>query len=127
MWNTSDIGVNIVRRWHAPPVWAKPSVTSQAGQERLARVETDGSGNYVNAFSVPLIAYGKSNHQAEAVIGNAVAGVVSHTGEAGKPSSSRNWTSVRKRPHWKARTLTYDLVLNGQQPHWPVMAPANLT
>ena len=47
--------------------------------------ETDASGNYVNAFSVPLVTYGKSQHQAEAIIGDAVVSVVAYAREAGKP------------------------------------------
>ena len=53
--------------------------------DHLAVAETDASGNYVNAFSVPLVTYGKSRHQAEAIIGDAVAGVVGHARKAGKP------------------------------------------
>ncbi len=53
--------------------------------DHLAVAETDASGNYVNAFSVPLVTYGKSRHQAEAIIGDAVAGVVSYAREEGKP------------------------------------------
>ena len=53
--------------------------------DHLAVCETDASGNYVNAFSVPLVTYGKSKHQAEAVIGGAVAQVVEFAREAGKP------------------------------------------
>ena len=44
--------------------------------DHLAVTETDRSGNFVNAFSVPLVTYGKSTHQAEALIGDAVAEVV---------------------------------------------------
>ena len=51
----------------------------------LAVCETDASSNYVHAFSVPLVTYGKSRHQAEALIGDAVAGVVAYAREAGKP------------------------------------------
>ena len=41
----------------------------------ISRVaETDASGNYVKAWRVPLVAYGKSHHQAEALIGDAVSG-----------------------------------------------------
>ena len=50
-----------------------------------AVAETDASGNYVNAWRVPLITYGKNTHQAEALIGDAVAGVVQYAKEAGKP------------------------------------------
>ena len=53
--------------------------------DHLAVCETDASGNYVNAFTVPLVTYGKSNHQAEAIMGDAVAGVVAYAREAGKP------------------------------------------
>ena len=53
--------------------------------DHLAMVETDASGNCVNAFSVPLVTYGKSQYQAEAIIGDAVASVVAYAREAGKP------------------------------------------
>ena len=51
----------------------------------LAVAETDASGNYLRAWRVPLVTYGKSLHQAEALIGDAVASVVKHAREAGKP------------------------------------------
>ena len=53
--------------------------------DHLAVCETDASGNPVNSFSVPLVTYGKSRRQAEAVIGDAVASVVAFAREAGKP------------------------------------------
>lgn len=53
--------------------------------DHLAVTETDRSGNFVNAFSVPLVTYGKSSHQAEALIGDAVAGVVGYARERRKP------------------------------------------
>ena len=53
--------------------------------DHLAIAETDASGNFINAFSVPLVTYGKSTHQAEAVIGDAVASVVRYARKAGKP------------------------------------------
>ena len=53
--------------------------------DHLAVAETNGSGNYVNAWRVPLVTYGKSTHQAEALIGDAVAGVVQYACEVGKP------------------------------------------
>ena len=53
--------------------------------DHLAVVATDASGNPVHSFSVPLVTYGKSRHQAEAIIGDAVASVVSYAGEMGKP------------------------------------------
>ena len=53
--------------------------------DHLAVTETDRSGNFVNAFSVPLVTYGKSAHQAEALIGDAVARVVECACESRKP------------------------------------------
>ena len=47
--------------------------------------ETDASGNYLRAWRVPLVTYGKSLHQAEALIGDAVARVVKHARDVGKP------------------------------------------
>ena len=53
--------------------------------DHLAVAETDASGNFVNAWRVPLVTYGKNTHQAEALIGDAVAGVVQYAREVGKP------------------------------------------
>ena len=53
--------------------------------DHLAVVDTDASGNYVNAWRVPLVTYGKSQSQAEALIGDAVASVVQYAREVGKP------------------------------------------
>ena len=53
--------------------------------DHLAVVETDASGNYVKAWRVPLVTYGKRHHQAEALIGDAVAGVVEYAREVCKP------------------------------------------
>ena len=41
--------------------------------DHLAVAETDASGNYVCAFRISLVTYGKSRRQAEALIGDAVA------------------------------------------------------
>ena len=53
--------------------------------DHLAVAETDASGNYLRAWRVPLVTYGRSSHQAEALIGDSVAGVVEHAVQAGKP------------------------------------------
>ena len=53
--------------------------------DHLAVAETDASGNCLNAWRVPLVPYGKSTHQAEALIGDAVAGVVEYARDVGKP------------------------------------------
>ena len=53
--------------------------------DHLAVADTDASGNCINAWRVQLVTYGKSTNQAEALIGDAVAGVVRYAQEAGKP------------------------------------------
>ena len=53
--------------------------------DHVAVAETDSSGNYVNAWRVPLVTYGKNTNQAEALIGDAVASVVQYAREVGKP------------------------------------------
>ena len=53
--------------------------------DHLAVAETDASGNYLNAWRVPLVIYGKNTGQAEALIGDAVASVVQYAREVGKP------------------------------------------
>ena len=53
--------------------------------DHLAVAETDASGNYLNAWRVPLVTYGESQRQAEALIGDAVAGVVEYARGVGKP------------------------------------------
>ena len=53
--------------------------------DHLAVAETDSSGNCVHSFGVPLVTYGKSQRQADALIGDAVARVVEYAKLAGKP------------------------------------------
>ena len=53
--------------------------------DHLAVAETDSSGNYLTAWRVPLVIYGKNTRQAEALIGDAVASVVEYAKEVGKP------------------------------------------
>ena len=53
--------------------------------DHLAVAETDASGNCLNTWRVPLVPYGKSTHQAEALIGDGVASVVAYAKDVGKP------------------------------------------
>ena len=53
--------------------------------DHLAVSETDGSGNWLRSWRAPLVTYGKSRHQAEAIIGDAVASIVGYAREVGKP------------------------------------------
>ena len=53
--------------------------------DHLAVSETDGTGNWVRSWRVPLVTCGKSQHQVEALIGDAVASVVGYARDVGKP------------------------------------------
>ena len=72
----------------------------------LAVAETDVSGNPVKSFSVPLVTYGKSRRQAEAIIGDAVASVVAYARRSGQAHLAPLSGSIfgRRRPSWRART-----------------------
>ena len=70
--------------------------------DHLAVAKTDASGNYLKAWRVPLVTYSKSAHQAEALIGDAVASVVGYAREAGKPIVMENSTSGKRSQLWRA-------------------------
>ena len=53
--------------------------------DHLAVSETDGNGNWLSSWRVPLVTYGKSSRQADALIGDAVASVVADAKLRGKP------------------------------------------
>ena len=53
--------------------------------DHLAVAETDASGNCLNTWWLPLVIYGKSQHQAGAFIADAVASVVRYARNAGGP------------------------------------------
>ena len=81
--------------------------------DHLAVCETDASGNYVNTFSVPLVTYGKSQHQAEAIIGDAVAGVVDYAREAGKPIVMERLDFRQKKATLEGESHRYIRMLSG--------------
>ena len=97
-----------------------PAVTDQRlgaigvdlNADYLAIVETDVSGNYVKAFSVPLVTYGKSQHQAEAIIGDAVANVVGYAREAGKPIVMERLDFRRKKAALEGQFRRYSRMLS---------------
>ena len=65
--------------------------------DHMTVTETDRSGNFVNTFSVPLMTYGKSAHQAEALMGDAVARVVESARQVRKPIVMERLDFQRKR------------------------------
>ena len=64
---------------------ARGAIGVDLNADHLAVSETDGSGNWVRSWRAPLVTYGKSQHQAQALIGDAVASLVAYAREAGKP------------------------------------------
>ena len=80
--------------------------------DHLAVCETDASGNYVNVFSVPLVTYGKSQHQAEAIIGDAVVSVVVYAREVGKPIVIEQLDFRRKKAALEGESRGYGRMLS---------------
>ena len=80
--------------------------------DHLAVCETNASGNYVHALSVPLVTYGKSQHQAEAVIGDAVATVVAYARDGGKPVVIENLDFRQKKDALVGASRRYSRMLS---------------
>ena len=78
----------------------------------LAVAETDASGNYLRAWRVPLATYGRSSHQAEALTGDSVAGVVEHAVQAGKPIVIERLDFKRKKAQLEGESRRYSRMLS---------------
>ena len=81
--------------------------------DHLAVSETDASGNYVKAWRVPLVTYGKRRHQAEALIGDAVASVVEYARGAGKPLVVEKLDFRQKKAVLEGESRKYSRMLSG--------------
>ena len=81
--------------------------------DHLAVADTDASGNYLNAWRVPLVTYGKNTqpgggpHRRRGGQRRAV-----RHEKLANPSSSRSWTSARRRPLWKGESRRYSRMLS---------------
>ena len=64
---------------------SRGAVWVDVNADYLAVAECDRSGNPVSSWRVPLATYGQSTKQAEALIGDAVAGIISRARAVGKP------------------------------------------
>ena len=64
---------------------ARGAIGVDLNVDHLAVSEIDDSGNWVRSWREPLATYGKSQRQAEALIGDAVASVASYARDVGKP------------------------------------------
>ena len=80
--------------------------------DHLAVAETDASGNCPNAWRVPLVTYGKSTHQAEALIGDAVASVVAYARDVGKPIVIEELDFRQKRAVLEGTSRRYSRMLS---------------
>ena len=89
-----------------------PEASRTSRNPALTVYETDASGNYVNAFNVPLVTNGKSQHQAEAIIGDAVADVVCYAREAGKPIVIEELDFRRKKAALEGESRRYSRMLS---------------
>ena len=80
--------------------------------DHLAVAETDASGNCTNSWRVPLVTYGKSRHQSEALIGDAVAGVVEYARGAGQPIVIEKLDFRQKKAALEGESLRYSRMLS---------------
>ena len=81
--------------------------------DHLAVAEADASGNPVKSFSVPLVTYGKPQHQAEALIGDAVASVVQYAKDVGKPIVIEKLDFRQKKAALEGQSRKYRRMLSG--------------
>ena len=101
-------------------VAAVPVVTDRArgaigvdlNADHLAVSETDGDGNWLKSWRAPLVTYGKSRHQAQALIGDAVARVVRYAREAGKPIVLEKLDFRQKRAVLEGESRKYSRMLS---------------
>ena len=81
--------------------------------DHLAVAEIDASGNYLNSWRVPLVTYGKRHHQGEALIGDAVAGVVEYAREVCKPIVIEKLDFRQKKAVLEGESRRYSRMLSG--------------
>ncbi len=80
--------------------------------DHLAVAETDASGNWLHSWRAPLVTYGKSQRQADAIIGDAVAGVVRYAKEAGKPIVIEKLDFKQKKAQLEGESRRYSRMLS---------------
>ena len=80
--------------------------------DHLAVADTDASGNYLKAWRVPLVTYGKSQRQSEALIGDAVASVVEYAREVGKPIVIEKLDFRQKKAALEGQSRKYSRMLS---------------
>ena len=89
------------------------AIGADLNADHLAVAETDASGNCINAWRVPLVTYGKSHHQSEALIGDAVASVVAYAREVRKPIVIEKLDFRQKKAVLEGESRRYSRMLSG--------------
>ena len=95
----------VTDQWHG-------AIGVDLNADHLAVAETDASGNCLKTWRVPLVTYGKSTHQAEARIGDAVASVVQYAKEVGKPIVIEQLDFRRKKAVLEGESRKYSRMLS---------------
>ena len=88
------------------------SVGVDLNADHLAVSEVDPSGNWLKSWRVPLVTYGKSQRQAEALIGDAVASVVGYARQVGKPIVMERLDFRRKKAALEGESRRYSRMLS---------------
>ena len=92
---------------------ARGAIGVDLNADHLAVSETDGDGNWLKSWRAPLVTYGKSQHQAQALIGDAVASVVAYAREAGKPIVLEKLDFRQKKAVLEGESRKYSRMLSG--------------
>ena len=88
------------------------SIGVDLNADHLVVTETDSSGNWLRSLRVPLVTYGKTGHQSEALIGDAVANVVEHAVQAGKPVVIERLDFKQKKAQQEGESRRYSRMLS---------------
>ena len=80
--------------------------------DHLAVSDTDSDGNWVRSWRAPLVIYGRSRHQAEALVGDAVAAIVAYAKAVGKPIVLEKLDFRRKKAVLEGESPRYSRMLS---------------
>ena len=88
------------------------AVGVERNADHLAVTESDGEGNWLRPWRAPLVVYGKTQHQAGAVIGDAAVSVVDYAREVGKPIVLEKLDFRQKRAILEGESHRYSRMLS---------------
>ena len=88
------------------------SVGVDLNADHLAVSEVDAARNWLKSWRVPLVTYGQTARQAEALVGDAVAGVVECAREVGKPIVMERLDFQRKKLALEGESRRYSRMLS---------------